>query len=62
MHLRMSKVRVHKLLIVCSLAVLLLPTARAQVPAAISGTVTDQAGAALRDVEVTIKKIGRAHV
>jgi predicted porin len=38
MHLRISKVRVHKILVVCSLAVLLLaghlPTARAQAPAA----------------------------
>ena len=61
MHLRISKVRVHKMLVVCSLAVLLLagrlPTARAQVSAAISGTVTDQTGAALRDVAVTIKNV-----
>ena len=61
MHLRMSKVRVHKILVVCSLAVLLLaghlPTARAQVSAAISGTVTDQTGAALPVVAVTIKNV-----
>jgi predicted porin len=61
MHLRVSKVRVHKILVVCSLAALLLaghlPTARAQVSAAISGTVTDQTGAALRDVAVTIKNV-----
>jgi predicted porin len=34
-----------------------LPTVRAQVSAAISGTVTDQTGAAIRDVAVTIKNV-----
>jgi predicted porin len=61
MHLRMSRVRVHKILVVCSLVVLFLaghlPTARAQVSATISGVVTDQTGAALPDVGVTIKNV-----
>jgi predicted porin len=40
------------------LCLLYLPPARAQVSASLSGVVTDQTGAALRDVVVTIKNVG----
>ena len=61
MHSLINKVLVHKIPVVCSVAVFLLAghlrTAGAQVSAAISGMVTDQTGAALRDVAVTIKNV-----